>query len=171
MQVFQTASPIRWQSFKWISRLVLFLFLLGIAVLLITFWRAYTPAMPRLISAREKQVLLDTTSSFVFNNSKIAKLYGGFRKFINEKEIYQQGKYPLPYKKKHWHKTTPLKVKDTTLTNQNKFPAGIRAAFYVDWDAQSITSLEKNITHLNLVIPEWLFIDPAYHGKKAKTYQ
>src|SRR6266700_452628 len=114
MQVFQTVSPARWQRFKWISRLVLFLFVLAIAVLLITIWRAYTPAMPRLISAREKQVLLDTTSSFVFNNSKIAKQYGGFRKFINEKEFYQQGKYPLPFKKKHLRKPQGAHQRDTT---------------------------------------------------------
>src|SRR5262249_32980495 len=101
----------------------------------------------------------DTSSSFVFNNSKIAQQYGGFRKFINEKEIYQQGKYPLPYKKRHLHRQLAPRQRDTTF-NGNKFPAGIRAGFYVDWDAQSLSSLEKYITKLNLVIPEWLFIDP-----------
>ena len=40
-----------------------------------------------------------------------------------------------------------------------QFPAGIRSAFYVAWDPQSLFSL-KNIANLNLVIPEWFFIDP-----------
>jgi peptidoglycan-N-acetylglucosamine deacetylase len=41
-----------------------------------------------------------------------------------------------------------------------KFPTGIRAAFFVDWDAQSYSSLELNISHLNMVVPEWIFLDP-----------
>jgi len=50
----------------------------------------------------------------------------------------------------------------------HKFGAGIRAAFYVDWDPQSYSSLERNISHLNMVIPEWLFIDPTGDSIKAK---
>ncbi|HTE34681.1 MAG TPA: polysaccharide deacetylase family protein, partial [Chryseolinea sp.] len=37
----------------------------------------------------------------------------------------------------------------------------VRAAFYVDWDPQSSYSLQKNIDKLNMVIPEWFFIDPS----------
>nr|WP_315244187.1 polysaccharide deacetylase family protein [uncultured Flavobacterium sp.] len=36
----------------------------------------------------------------------------------------------------------------------------IRAAFYVDWDPQSLFSLQKNIHKLDVVVPEWFFIDP-----------
>ncbi|HET7897302.1 MAG TPA: glycosyl hydrolase family 18 protein, partial [Flavisolibacter sp.] len=39
-------------------------------------------------------------------------------------------------------------------------PCAIRSAFFVDWDPQSYYSLQRNINKLNLVIPEWLFIDP-----------
>ncbi|HLP05252.1 MAG TPA: glycosyltransferase, partial [Paludibacter sp.] len=34
----------------------------------------------------------------------------------------------------------------------------VRAGFYVNWDLNSATSLHKNISKLNMVIPEWLFL-------------
>jgi cellulose synthase/poly-beta-1,6-N-acetylglucosamine synthase-like glycosyltransferase/spore germination protein YaaH/peptidoglycan/xylan/chitin deacetylase (PgdA/CDA1 family) len=37
----------------------------------------------------------------------------------------------------------------------------IRAAFYVDWDPQAFYSLRKNVSKLNMVVPEWFFINPA----------
>ena len=49
---------------------------------------------------------------------------------------------------------------DPNFYSFKKFKAGIRAAFFVDWDAQSYSSLELNISHLNMVIPEWIFLDP-----------
>ena len=40
------------------------------------------------------------------------------------------------------------------------FSVPIRAAFYVAWDAQSFFSLRNNISRLNMILPEWFFIDP-----------
>ena len=37
----------------------------------------------------------------------------------------------------------------------------IRAAFFVDWDPQSLYSLQNHIGELNMVMPEWYFIDPV----------
>src|SRR5262245_29661469 len=36
----------------------------------------------------------------------------------------------------------------------------IRAAFYVDWDPQALFSLQNHIDQLNMVMPEWFFLDP-----------
>jgi len=36
----------------------------------------------------------------------------------------------------------------------------IRAAFYVDWDPQALFSLQNHIEQLNMVMPEWFFLDP-----------
>ncbi|WP_199897972.1 hypothetical protein, partial [Flavobacterium sp. B17] len=44
--------------------------------------------------------------------------------------------------------------------NWEQFPGGIRSAFYVAWDPQSLMSLKRNIKHINLVFPEWFFLDP-----------
>ncbi len=158
-QVFQTTSSSRWQRFKWGSRFIIFLLVIGIAVIILTLWRGNTPAMPRLISAREKQVFLDTTSSWLFSQSKIAKQFGGFRSYINEKEIYKHGAYPIP--RRFRKKNGVLVHADSSFYSFKRFSAGIRAGFYVDWAPQSYSSLEQNISHLNMVIPEWLFIDPT----------
>ncbi len=156
-QVFQTSSPTRWQSFKWSSRVLLLLLALAIVTVIITLAIvAYKPALP--VFAAEKQVLLDSNSS-LFNHSKIAKQYGGFRKFINEREMYKHGNYPIP--KRFRRKNGVIVQADPNFYSFKKFAAGIRAGFYVNWNRSSYTSLEQNIARLNLVIPEWFFIDPA----------
>lgn len=95
-QVFQTASASRWQRFKWGSRFILFFIAIGITVIIITLSRGDTPLMPRLLGEQEKQALLDTNSNSIFSKTKIGKQYGGFRKYINEKEMYNRGGYPIP---------------------------------------------------------------------------
>ena len=37
----------------------------------------------------------------------------------------------------------------------------VRAGFYVNWDSASLYSLRKNINSLNVVLPQWLSIDPT----------
>ena len=157
-QVFQTNSASRWQRFKWSSRLVFLLIVLGIVTIVITLSRVYTPALPNLISVQEKQALFDSSGSWLFNKSKIGKQYGGFRKFINEKEAYKAGGYPIS---KRFRKQNGVIVQaDSSFYSFKKFSAGIRAAFYVNWDPKSFSSLEQNIARLNMVVPEWFFINP-----------
>src|ERR1019366_5325692 len=36
----------------------------------------------------------------------------------------------------------------------------VRAGFYVNWDLKSYFSLKANISKMNMVLPEWLFVDP-----------
>jgi hypothetical protein len=156
-QVFHTNSPSRWQRVKWSTRILLFFIILGIAVIAIALSRVNLPALPRMISAQEKQVLLDTNNSWLSGKSKIAKQYGGFRKFINEKEAYSHGGFPIP--RRFRRKNDIIVQADSSFYSFKKFSTGIRAAFYVDWDPQSFSSLEQNIAHLNMVIPEWFFIN------------
>ncbi|MBS1599258.1 MAG: glycosyltransferase [Bacteroidetes bacterium] len=157
-QVFQTDSASRWQRFKWSSRLIFLLIALGIVTIIITLSRVYTPALPNLISAQEKQALFDSSSNWLFSKSKIGKQYGGFRKFINEKEAYKAGGYPIS---KRFKKKNGIIVQaDSSFYSFKKFSAGIRAAFYVNWDPKSYSSLEQNIARLNMVVPEWFFINP-----------
>lgn len=157
-QVFQTNNPSRWQRFKWASRLVLFLVIIGIAVTIITLFTAGTPGMPKL-NETEKALLTDTANRYLVSQSKISKQYGGYRKYINEKEMYSRGNYPIPRRFKR--KDGLLVHADSSFYSFRRFGAGIRAAFFVNWDPQSYTSLEKNIGHLNMVIPEWMFLDPG----------
>ncbi|MDP4211713.1 MAG: polysaccharide deacetylase family protein [Bacteroidota bacterium] len=156
-QVFQTSSSSRWSRFKWSSRLLALFLVLGIIIIAITMTRVYTPSLPNMLGAKEKEVLLDS-SGWLFNKSKIGKQYGGFRKYINEKEAYRAGAYPIP---KRFRKKNGIIVQaDSSFYSFKKFAAGIRAAFYVNWAPTSYTSLEQNISRLNMVFPEWFFLNP-----------
>ncbi|HXO76781.1 MAG TPA: glycosyl hydrolase family 18 protein, partial [Puia sp.] len=158
-QIFQTNSSGRWQRFKWGGRIVLLVLLLGVVIFSIAVSRNYTPALPRLTEQSQLyKKVLDTNKTFLFKNSLIEQ-YGGFRKYINEKVPYRAGAFPGQSRR---DSLAALRAKnvDTNFRSFNKFPAGIRAGFYVDWDAQSFLSLQQYIDKMNLVIPEWIFIDP-----------
>jgi cellulose synthase/poly-beta-1,6-N-acetylglucosamine synthase-like glycosyltransferase/spore germination protein YaaH/peptidoglycan/xylan/chitin deacetylase (PgdA/CDA1 family) len=157
-QIFQTDSSSRWLRFKWSGRILFLFIVFAIAIIAIAMSRVYTPGLPQFVSAQEKQALLDTSSSWLANKSKIFKQYTGFRKFINEKEAYKAGGYPIP---RRFRKRNGIVVQaDSSFYSFKKFITGIRAAFYVSWDKESLASLRQNISHINVVFPEWFFIDP-----------
>jgi cellulose synthase/poly-beta-1,6-N-acetylglucosamine synthase-like glycosyltransferase/spore germination protein YaaH/peptidoglycan/xylan/chitin deacetylase (PgdA/CDA1 family) len=156
-QVFQTSSSSRWSRFIWSSRLIALFVVLAVVTIIITLTRVYTPSFPNMIGAQEKEALLDS-SSWLFNKSKIGRQYGGFRQYINEKVAYKAGGYPTP---KRFRKKNGILVQaDSSFYSFKKFSEGIRAGFYVNWSPSSYTSLEQNISRLNMVLPEWFFLDP-----------
>ncbi|MFI5391122.1 MAG: hypothetical protein ACHQYQ_07160, partial [Bacteriovoracales bacterium] len=59
-------------------------------------------------------------------------------------------------KKLHNIISNPLKIPKL---EKVPFRKQLRGAFYVNWDPKSYNSLEKNITKLNIVFPEWIFLD------------
>jgi len=157
-QVFQTTNPTRWQRFKWGGRILLLLFSLGIAVLVISLWQDKKPDVPQLNESLKK--ILQPDQPFAEKN-KLTKDYAGFRKFITDKydrkrNFYKRAKFQSQ------PDTNPFvsPLLGTKGRPFGDFPCGIRAAFYVTWNAQSFYSLKKNISKINLVIPEWLLIDP-----------
>src|SRR5580692_3073428 len=158
-QIFQTNSTGRWQRLKWGGRIVLLFLILGVVIAYITVSRGYMPSLPRIKEQNQLyKKVLDTGRTFLFKNSLIEQ-YGGFRKYINEKVPYRGGAFP-GQKRDSSLSAIPVRV-DTSFRSFTKFPSGIRAAFYVDWDAQSFLSLQEYIDKMNLVIPEWIFIDPT----------
>jgi len=161
-QIFQTNSTGRWQKLKWGGRFFLLFLVLGIVIVCIAVSRNYTPALPRIKEQSQLyKKVLDTGRTFFLKNSLIEQ-YGGFRKYINEKVPYQRGAFPGQAKRDSERNAGVAAVKaDTSFRSFTKFPTGIRAAFYVDWDAQSFLSLQQYIDKMNLVIPEWIFIDPT----------
>ncbi|GGB05954.1 glycosyltransferase [Puia dinghuensis] len=161
-QIFQTNSPGRWQRLKWGGRILLFFLALGIVIFYVAISRDYKPALPRMKEQSQLyKKVLDTSHSFLFKNTLIEQ-YGGFRKYINEKVPYHGGAFPGQSKKDSERMAQQRSKKvDTNFRSFTKFPTGIRAAFYVDWDAQSFLSLQQYIDKMNLVIPEWIFIDPT----------
>ncbi|HXB93804.1 MAG TPA: polysaccharide deacetylase family protein, partial [Puia sp.] len=161
-QIFQTNSPGRWQRLKWSGRIILLFLVIGGVVFSIAISRDYKPALPRMKEQSQLyKKVLDTNRTFLIKNSLIEQ-YGGFRKYINEKVPYRGGAFPGQSKKDSERAALQREQRsDTNFRSFTKFPAGIRAAFYVDWDAQSFLSLQQYIDKLNMVIPEWIFIDPT----------
>jgi cellulose synthase/poly-beta-1,6-N-acetylglucosamine synthase-like glycosyltransferase/spore germination protein YaaH/peptidoglycan/xylan/chitin deacetylase (PgdA/CDA1 family) len=144
-QIFQTDSSTRWQRFKWGTRILLLLIPLGLLVLIAWFFTEQLPGIPQL---SYKQAIGLEKENFLSKSSLIAKKYKGFRQYIDQKELTNKA----PYKIK-----TPAGYRNLV---QNQMPSGIRSAFYVTWNNNSFVSLQRNIHKLNLVIPEWIFIDP-----------
>ena len=52
------------------------------------------------------------------------------------------------------HRKSSLKPSEITLNSGE----GLRAAFYVDWDAASYSSLKEHIKQIDLLFPEWLHV-------------
>lgn len=142
-QIFQTSSARRWQSFKWGSRFLVFCLFLAVAVIFIAMKTEFTPHLP--MEGVAKKAIQDR-KNFIEKTSKLPKEYAGFQKFINTQ----------------WAKGKGCGQDDSTkVTSLNTWQssAGIRSAFYVAWDAQSFFSLKRSISKLNLVLPEWFFLD------------
>lgn len=156
-QVFQTSSSSRWQRFKWSTRLFLFLFLCALITLGIAIYKTDREQHDIPLQSRAQKKVLTETNPLLFEGS-MAKRYKGFRKFINEQWAKGKG----------CGQRRPANLSANNLFNDS---IGIRSAFYVAWDAQSFTSLEDNISKLNLVIPEWLFIDSSTLTVKANIDQ
>jgi len=145
-QIFQTKNRSRWQTFKWSFRVFLFLFAIAIAVVIIgmILMELYKPDITLEGKAIKKVLDKDVPS---YRESKLGKEYRGFRKAIGDKWAKGKG----------CGQVNPADLSTSALFNDS---VGIRAAFFVNWDKNaSLQSLEKNISKLNLIIPEWLFID------------
>jgi len=145
-QIFQTTNPSRWQRLKWGSRIFLLIFIIAIVVISITL-KSVSKSNDKIpVDVRAIKKVL--TEAPTYRESDMGKEYKGFRKYINSQWAVGKG----------------VGQKDTVLnlSNSNYFSdsLGIRAAFYMPWDPQSTFSLRKNIGKVNLVLPEWFFIDP-----------
>ena len=111
-----------------------------IPVVIITLSMGLAPEMPVLSDTSNKlsKLLHPVTPKKLTAND--LKKYKGFTHFLDAKK-----------------KNDSLVHVATHGINTNE----VRAAFYVDWDPQAFYSLKKNINKLNMVVPEWFFINPA----------
>jgi cellulose synthase/poly-beta-1,6-N-acetylglucosamine synthase-like glycosyltransferase/spore germination protein YaaH/peptidoglycan/xylan/chitin deacetylase (PgdA/CDA1 family) len=148
-QIFQSANKSRWQRTKWILRSLLFLLPIFGLVIFVGIYQMNKnqPNIP-LEGAAINKVLTDTINHY--RESKLEREYKGFKKAIGNKWAKGQGCGQ--------YINEPLNLSTSKYFSDS---LGIRAAFYVNWDAsQSFNSLQRNIKNLNLIIPEWLFLDP-----------
>ncbi len=150
-QIFQTSNPTRWKSFKWSFRILLMIALFFIVVLVLAVIRGTAPSIPNLeaksAAYREK---LDPTYPLTLSQS-FNKKYKGFKDFLLNKAKEDTGK-----------KSKAAEKPFTQIEN-------IRAAFYTSWKGKStLADLEKNAGSLNVVFPEWFFIDTVTHRLQTR---
>lgn len=165
-QVFQTSSTARWRRFKWGLRILLLFILLllatGITMLLVD-KTALTPFK------KDFSGVIMADKPYLREN-KLSAEYKDYRTFFEEKKAYGN------YEKWHKHKlakiapygTNKRVAKDRYISSWDRMTAGIRAGFYVTWDPQSYLSLKQCIGQLNLVIPEWFFVNPETGALETK---
>ena len=139
-QIFQTNSSTRWTSFKWAFR-ILIVFLIVIV----------TSVVISLIQKHNYDLKVLT-----FNAKKLPDLNSDKTKtFISKKEEIEFAKQIALYRKRH---RKSFYKEDANLSNEIKKYLPVRAGFYVNWDMNSAFSLKKNISQMNMVIPEWYFL-------------
>lgn len=135
-QIFQTKDKKRWGRFKWSSIALLLLFFTAIILVIVAIRNLYVPSIP---SFDQQMGMAIDGDGKPFRESKLSERYKGFRDLLLDRKT----------KDHNFRSHARNHLKSDT----------IRAAFYVDWDPQSKMSLARNIRNLNMVIPEWFFID------------
>jgi cellulose synthase/poly-beta-1,6-N-acetylglucosamine synthase-like glycosyltransferase/spore germination protein YaaH/peptidoglycan/xylan/chitin deacetylase (PgdA/CDA1 family) len=135
-QIFQTYSRVRWRTISWISRVVFLALLVTIPLVWLAISYGKKPQLPELTSSDYKKN--DNPVSPKEFSRKDDRKYKGFQEFLRKHQLNRL-----------------LQVRHKINTSK------VRAAFYVDWDPQAQYSLQSHIDQLNMVMPEWFFIDPV----------
>jgi cellulose synthase/poly-beta-1,6-N-acetylglucosamine synthase-like glycosyltransferase/spore germination protein YaaH/peptidoglycan/xylan/chitin deacetylase (PgdA/CDA1 family) len=157
-QIFQTDNKSRWTRFKWSMRIIFFIAALLVAVFIMMLILDTIPSLP----FRQDYRSVVTASKPFLKDNRYSKAYKGFRSFITDRKShsnYSQEKREALLRCRRYQMSGDSSIA-RSMESWDKFPAGIRSAFYVSWDPKSLFSLKRNIRNLNLVIPEWFFINP-----------
>jgi poly-beta-1,6 N-acetyl-D-glucosamine synthase len=138
-QIFQTSNPTRWKSFIWVFRIIVVFLAVIIASVVISLFNKKQYDLKVLTYHAKKLPDLNTDKSKTYISTDEEKAFA--------KQIHQ-------YRKK---RPKSFYYSKTEIPEDIKKYMPVRAGYYVNWDLNSFSSLEKNINHLNMVIPEWLF--------------
>ena len=151
-QIFQSFSPKRWRLFLWGVRVVVTVLLLAGAGLAWALFQQSATLLPHTFGPNEtyKQILNPTHITTLANRHNRA-----FQAVRSQLPVHQGG-----YRDSRGKATsTTIKVPPRNRMApafRNGLP--IRAGFYVNWDAQSLNTLRKQVDKMNMVLPEWLFV-------------
>ena len=153
-QVFQTDSRQRWNRFKWTLRVIVtVVFLLGL-VFLAMFALEESPQMPFRHDYRK---VVSARAPFMKDN-ETAKTYKSFRDFFKEQKMHSN--YAGVAARQHRFVGKADRVTAKYIAEWTDPRMGVRSAWYVNWDKHAYLSLKNNLKHLNMVLPEWFFINP-----------
>ena len=138
--VFYSSDPSRWKRFLWGAKIIGVILLIGIASILISLFHKQVFKLPTL----REHLALSLEDSRKFTTADIkSKETDHFLKLAKEARIREGHDF---YKR------------DRVIPGQVKKYEPVRAGFYVNWDIQSKFSLKQNASKLNMILPEWLFV-------------
>lgn len=128
-QIFQADNPGRWNRFKWLSRFLLIVFIVGVVAAVVTVTSKVYPTIPDL-NPTPKRLTKEALDAL-----KKSKKYKDFK--IEKAEIEVLAKARKQHQLKHPN-------------NDNRINAG----FYKAWDPQAYNALVDHIARLDMVVTE-----------------
>lgn len=139
-QIFQTTEPKRWRRFIWIIRVMAVFLGLSLAAIIISLFQKQLIHIPEI---RER--------SEIYNRLTEIEAKTALKK--REEKLFKKSLKKIRAEKQREFYHFPI----ARMQKNNPFHP-VRAAFYVNWDLQSNFSLRNSISHLNMVLPEWMFV-------------
>lgn len=138
--VFYSTDPSRWKRFLWVVKIGSVILLIGIFCILFSLFHKQVFRLP---SFREQMMLAQNDNSKYKNADLEADESAHFRKLAIEARNLKERDF---YKR------------DKVIPGEVRKYLPVRAGFYVNWDIQARYSLNQNASKMNMVLPEWLFI-------------
>jgi cellulose synthase/poly-beta-1,6-N-acetylglucosamine synthase-like glycosyltransferase/spore germination protein YaaH/peptidoglycan/xylan/chitin deacetylase (PgdA/CDA1 family) len=137
--IFYSPTGKRWTRFVWLFRLLSFVAVLTVVVALIAVIKTTTTALPKLVNPNEvyKRVL-SHDDPLIIPSAQNAQFQSAVKRLSKRDSLRRR----------------PLHLS----ASKGALGVEVRAGFYVNWDAESYSSLADNIDRMNVVFPEWLFI-------------
>ena len=144
LQIFQAKTPFRWKVIKTISVSSIILSTVLLIIASLSLIMKDNHVLPILSSN-------GIVKNKILKNNNLSTIHTKNKDLAREKKILKK-EASFDYAHEH---TTVHKIKE------HQYNKKIRAAFYVNWDRNSFRSLEKHIHQLNMMMPEWFFIQDS----------
>ena len=137
--IFYSPTGRRWTRFVWLIRLLSFVVVLTVVVALIAVLRTTTTALPKLVNPNEvyKRVLYHD-DPLIITSAQNSQFQNAVKRLSKPDTLRRR----------------PLHLS----ASEGALGVEVRAGFYVNWDAESYSSLADNIEKMNVVFPEWFFV-------------
>jgi len=136
--IFFSPTGRRWTRFVWLARLLGFFAALALIVALVAVARNSTTILPKLVNPDEVYKRVLNHEDPLILTSKQNAQFQSAAKHLAAMDSLRRARHRAALRRAPG--------------------GGIRAGFYVNWDAESYSSLRKNIDRMNIVFPEWLFV-------------
>lgn len=141
--VFYSQSSSRWKRFLWLVKIIAIILLVAIASILVSLFHKQVFRLPTL----REHLVLSQKESDKFKSKDV--------------ELAEVKHFMELAKEARAHEGHDFYKRDKILPGEIRKYKPVRAGFYVNWDIQSKYSLIQNASKINMVIPEWLFVQDS----------